>query len=122
MWYLSNVNYHPPMLFISLSCFNLLLFIVVLGFLSYVGGKGSVYISELVKEFSDHSHEKDVNSMLESVSINLMILRIHLIITMIVLIQYSSFNEITIECSCKHKYIDICLSLILIFQDKQACV
>ena len=40
---------------------------MILGFLSYVGGKGSVYISELVKEFSEHSHEKDVNSMLESV-------------------------------------------------------
>ena len=47
--------------------YNWFLFIVVLGFLSYVGGKGSVYISELVKEFSKHSHEKDVNSMLESV-------------------------------------------------------
>ena len=35
--------------------------------MSYVEGGGSVYITELVKEFSEHSHEKDLNAMLESV-------------------------------------------------------
>ena len=38
--------------------------------MSYVAGRGSVYISELVKEFSENSHEKDLDTMLKAVSIS----------------------------------------------------
>ena len=46
---------------------------IFVGFVSYVQGGGSVYITELVNEFSQHSHEKDVNAMLESVNIVLLL-------------------------------------------------